>query len=371
MVRLNDFRRQWASIGTEVLAAVGRVGAAGWYVLGEEVARFERDLAASWPVSCAVGVGSGLDALEIGLRCLAVNPGDKVLTTPLSAFASTLAITRVGAVPVFVDVDGAGLIDLEHCRAALRSDATIRCALPVHLYGHALDLDALESLKAEFDLRLVEDCAQSIGATWRGRCTGSVGQVAATSLYPTKNLGALGDGGAVLTGCPMIADRARMLRDYGRSATTVHQHLGLNSRLDELQAAMLHDALLPHLPEWTARRRRAAALLREGITNSAIELPSAPAGAASCWHLFPVLVAPEHRRAFVDHLQRLGIETAMHYPTLIPDQPAIAEYGRFEVRGELHNAQRFATGEVSLPVHPFLTDDEIVHVVAACNTWRA
>jgi dTDP-4-amino-4,6-dideoxygalactose transaminase len=370
MVLLNDFRRQWVEIGQEVLAAVGRVGASGWYILGEYVKSFEHQLARSWPASEAVGVGSGLDALEIGLRCLRVGPADKVLTTPLSAFATTLAILRTGAVPVFVDVDGSGLIDLDRCRALLHRETTIRCLLPVHLYGHALDLDALEGLMAEFDLQIVEDCAQSIGATSQGRSTGSVGQVAATSFYPTKNLGALGDGGAVLTASPTIAQQARALRHYGQSATYAHDHVGLNSRLDELHAAVLCEALLPHLAEWTERRRRNVARMRQGIANAAIELPPVPAGSISCWHLFPVLVSPADRDAFVEHLRLCGIQSAVHYPRLIPAQRALADYGRFEVAGELNNARRFALGEVSLPIHPVLTEEEICRIVESCNAWK-
>lgn len=367
-VRANDFGRQWAEIGTEVLAATEAVGAGGRYILGERVAAFEAKLAAAWPAPFAVGVGNGLDALEIGLRCLGVAAGERVLTTPLSAFASTLAIVRAGGTPVFVDVDRRGLIDLDRCRDLLRRDRGIRRLLVVHLYGQALDLDAVESLGDELELEIVEDCAQSIGATWRGRATGSVGGAAATSFYPTKNLGALGDGGAVLTGSEDVAARARALRHYGQSATYAHDHLGLNSRLDELHAAVLGEVLLPRLPDWTRRRRRHAARLRAGIANPAIELPSVPADCDPCWHLFPVVVAAGERADFVRHLAGAGIECGQHYPRLIPEQRALAEVP-FEVAGELDNARRFAAGEVSLPLHPFLDDAEVDHVVAACNRW--
>jgi len=370
MVRLNDFGRQWSLVGQEVLAAVERVGASGWYILGDQVTAFEQDLATFWPATHAVGVGSGLDAIEIGLRCLGIHPGDRVLTTPLSAFATTLAVIRVGGVPVFIDVDDSGLIDLDRCRALLRRDGSIRHLLPVHLYGHALDLDALDSLRAEFDLKVLEDCAQSIGAAWHDRSTGTVGQVAATSFYPTKNLGALGDGGAILTASSAIAERARALRHYGQSATYVHDYVGLNSRLDELHAAVLRQVFLPRLEVWTGQRCRTAALLRERISNTAIDLPPAPHGSSSCWHLFPVLVAPEHRQAFMEHLRRRGIQTAVHYPRLIPEQRALTECGGSQVVGELKNARRFAAGEVSLPVHPFLSEEEIFHVINSCNEWR-
>lgn len=370
-VRLNEFSRQWEATGREVLSALERVGAGGRYILGERVAAFERDLAASWPSGFAVGVGSGLDALEIGLRALGIGPGDRILTTPLSAFATTLAILRVGATPVFVDTDAGGLIDLERCREVLRRDAGVRLLLPVHLYGHAVDLDALGALADEFGVGVLEDCAQSIGAKWRGRSTGTVGAVAATSFYPTKNLGALGDAGAVLTSSPTIAERARALRHYGQSAPYAHDALGLNSRLDELQAAILGEVLLPRLPEGLRRRRATARRYREEIRHEHIALPPVPAGSDSCWHLFPVLVAAERRTSLMEHLRSRGVESAVHYPRLIPEQKALIDYGRFEIAGELAQARRFAEGEVSLPVHPHLTEAEIAHVIACCNDWRA
>ena len=209
MIQLNDFSRQWADTREAVLETVAEVGAAGRYILGGEVAAFEEALAERWGARRAAGVASGLDAVEISLRILGCRPGDRVLTTPLSAFATTLAILKIGAVPVFVDTDGCGLIDLNRCRELLSQRPDIRYMVPVHLYGHALDLDGLAELRDGFGLRIVEDCAQSILASWDGRPTGSVGQIAAVSFYPTKNLGAMGDGGAILTGAPEHDDAAR------------------------------------------------------------------------------------------------------------------------------------------------------------------
>lgn len=368
-VFLNDFTRQWTVVRQAVLEAVSRVGASGWYILGEEVSAFEVALARTWGVGHAVGVGNGLDALEIALRSAGLESGDRVLTTPLSAFATTLAIVRAGGVPVFADVDESGLLDLQRVREVLGHDRRIRWLLPVHLYGHALDLEALEELKGEFELRIVEDCAQSILARSRGRATGTVGEAAATSFYPTKNLGALGDGGAVLTSQGSIAERARALRHYGQTATYVHDYLGCNSRLDELHAAILRDALLPHLGGWTARRRAIAASYRQGIENPWIFLPPVPPGSESVWHLFPVLVAADHRDGFLAHLKRWGIQAGVHYPRLIPDQRALVAGRDFEAVDPLATARRFAAGEVSLPVHPFLEEEEVALVIEACNAW--
>ncbi len=276
----------------------------------------------------------------------------------------------MGAVPVFVDVDSSGLLDLDLCRGTCARNPHIRALLAVHLYGRALDLGELERLKEDFGLRVVEDCAQSIRATWAGRPTGSVGDVSATSFYPTKNLGAMGDGGAVLTGSAEYASKARSLRHYGQSATYVHDSLGLNSRLDELQAAILHDALLPRVAEWTARRQRTASRYLNGIRHRGVGLP-APSSEEDrpVWHLFPVLVAPPHRPSFVRHLEEPGVATGRHYPRLISEQGALLDYGRFRLATELTRAERFAASEVSLPIHPFLRDDEVAHIIDCCNDW--
>lgn len=369
MISQNDFKRQWQVVGEQVLDAVQRVGQSGWYILGDEVDTFETALAQFWGLPYAVGIGNGMDALEIGLRCLNLQPGDKVLTTPLSAFASTLAIIRAGGVPVFVDVDDLGRIDFDQCRRVLERDSSIRFMIPVHLYGFALDLRALGRLKQDFQLSVVEDCAQSIGASFGGITAGSVGQVAATSFYPTKNLGAFGDGGALLTSDRDIADTARKLRNYGQASQYLHAELGLNSRLDELHAAIMHTALLPHLETWTGNRRRTARQYLERIVNPLIRLPLPETAMNPVWHLFPVTVK-EGRDALREHLSSLRILSGVHYPRIIPDQAALTAHGRYEMASDLNNARRFANTELSLPIHPFLQDDEIDTVIDACNSWR-
>lgn len=367
-VLLNDFKRQWAETAGDVLSAVARVGESGWYVLGREVAEFESALAARMARASAVGCANGLEAIEIALRAAGLAPGAKVLTTPLSAFATTLALLRARAVPVFVDVDEHGLLDLDAAREALAADPALRAMVPVHLYGHALDLARLEALRGEFGLLVVEDCAQAIGAAHRGRPVGSVGRLAATSFYPTKNLGALGDGGAILTDDEGLAARCRALRDYGQSSKYVHDELGLNSRLDELHAAVLRTALLPRLHAWTARRREVARAYGEGIEHAAVRPLPVPPGSESVWHLYPVRVPPAARAGFVRHLQAAGIRTAVHYPFLIPEQKALRGQA-FEVRGPLDRAHALALGEVSLPIHPHLDDAEVARVIAAVNAW--
>jgi dTDP-3-amino-3,4,6-trideoxy-alpha-D-glucose transaminase len=371
MILQNDFKRQWEVVQDAVTGAVHRVGASGSYILGEEVRRFEEKLAHFWGVAHAVGVGNGMDAIEIGLRCLDVRAGDKVLTTSLSAFATTLAIIRAGAIPVFVDVDHLGRIDLGQCRDVLKRNRAIRFLVPVHLYGFPLDLADLAALRDEFDLRIVEDCAQAIGASSSGIGVGTIGQVAATSFYPTKNLGTMGDGGAVLTNSGDIAARARVLRNYGQSEHYLHAEAGLNSRLDELHAAILHDAFAPNLQKWTEARRRTADAYLNEIKHPAIELPFPAANLNCAWHLFPARVAPADRDNFRHYLRAADVGTGVHYPRIIPDQPALQQTGLYEVAVEPLNARRWAESEISLPIHSMLDDGEVRAVIDACNAWKS
>jgi dTDP-4-amino-4,6-dideoxygalactose transaminase len=366
-VLANDFAAQWEEIRDDAIAAVDRVGRSGWLVLGEEVRGFERDLAGWWGVEHAIGVASGLDALEIGLRCAGVGAGDRVLTTPLTAFATTLAVLRAGAEPVYVDVDDSGGMDLDLAAAALQDDSGIRAVLPVHLYGHPLDPGALRRLAERFDVAVVEDCAQSAGAERGGRPTGTAGAVAATSLYPTKNLGAYGDGGAILTDDPVIAARARILRNYGEDGRYNHVERGLNSRLDELQAALLRSAMLPRLDGWLERRAEVAARYRDGLEGSGLRPVLASEG-RSAHHLFPVLVEDDAGAA-VERLRAAGIGVGRHYPVLCPDQPACSRIG--VGAGDLANARRIAERELSLPLHPQLADASVEQVIGACQAALA
>jgi len=365
MILQNDFKRQWAEIGPAAMAAVERVGASGRYILGQEVVAFESKLAEFWGVSQAVGVANGMDAIEIALRALDLQAGQKVLTTPFSAFATALAILRAGGVPVFVDVDDNGNIDLEQCRDVFARDRSIRFFVPVHLYGNPLDLEKLAALRQDFDLVIVEDCAQAMGAKHGGRNVGTVGQAAATSFYPTKNLGAFGDGGALLTNDPATASRAQALRNYGQSDLYLHDELGLNSRLDELHAAVLSDALLPNLQRWTEARRQVATQYLQEIHH--FRMIVSERSAEPVWHLFPVFPAADKRDNMREYFLSRGIATGVHYPRLIPDQPAMQLSVSYEVAIEPSNARRLAASEISLPIHPFLGETEVEVVVTACR----
>ena len=369
MIQMNDFRRQWAEVRESALAAMEEVGSSGHYILGNQLRVFEERLASAWGLPHAVGVGSGLDAIEISLRMLGCARGDRVLTTPVSAFATTLAIVKLGAIPVFVDTDAQGLIDLPRCADLLRRRPDIRFFVPVHLYGHVLPISELRRIRDEFGLMMVEDCAQSCGALSFSEPSGSAGQLAATSFYPTKNLGAMGDGGAILTGDRALDAKARALRDYGQTAKYGHEHVGYNSRLDELQAAYLNQACLPRLEQWTARRRAIANSYLDGIRNAGVRTFVAPEGSLANWHLFPVFVAPALREGFVGHLRSEGVVTGVHYPAPIPDQPALANVS-LELAGECANARTVCRSETSLPIHPYLTEEEVARVIQAVNAWR-
>jgi dTDP-4-amino-4,6-dideoxygalactose transaminase len=364
----NDFKAQWKEISADAMAAVQRVGESGWYILGSEVKAFESALAQATGFAHAVGCGNGMDAIEIALRAGGLQQGERVVTTPLSAFATTLAILRAGGVPHFIDVDENGLLDLDLVREELATQQPFRWLVPVHLYGQCMNLKKLADLRDDYGLQIVEDGAQSIGASWAGQSWGTVGIAASTSFYPTKNLGAMGDGGALLTHDGQLAEACKTWRDYGQAEKYVHAVPGLNSRLDELQAAILHDAMLPRLARYTEARTEMANFYRTHLEKSHLRLlPEHPA-MKSVHHLFPVFVE-QNRQGFMDHLKSHGIVSGIHYPKLIPDQPAM--FGQnYTLANSLPRARAIAAQAVSLPIHPYLTSADLARVVAACSSWK-
>lgn len=367
---MNDFKRQWDVVEADCMAAVSQVGASGWYILGSRVSSFEAALASQSQTRFAVGCANGLDAIEIALRALGLRPGDKVLTTPLSAFATTLAILRAGGIPVFGDVDEHGHLDLKEAESILEKHADIRHMVPVHLFGHPLDLNRLERLRDRFGLLIVEDAAQAIGARFDGRPVGDVGQATTLSFYPTKNLGAFGDAGALLTNDERLVEQFQVLRDYGQSAKYVHSQLGMNSRLDELHAAILEKAMLPRLGGWVTRRQEIAQRYIKGIRSNAVTPVLPPEGAESVWHLFGLKVVAGERDALASHLRGLKIQSGVHYPHLIPHQEAMKLSGQMQVESGMEKAATLAAQELSLPIHPFLSDAEIDRVIHAINRWE-
>lgn len=369
MILLNDFKKQWQKIHPLASKSFTRVGENGELILGKEVDRFEKAIATLLNIQFATGCASGLDAIELSLRCLEVGPGDKILTTPLSAFATSLAIIKVGAIPVFVDVDVSGGLNLDLCEQLLEKNENIKCILPVHLYGQPLNLKKLKYLKENFNIPVIEDCAQSILAKYDGELTGTIGELSAISLYPTKNLGCLGDGGIILTNHLDLAKKVNALRNYGQMERYQHEYIGYNSRLDELQAAILNDALLPQLNYFTTQRKQTAKLYLDNIKNKSIQLIFPISYSEPVWHIFPVLIHGS-RQNFQDFMLTNGIQTAIHYPTLIPHQPVVQKNKiSIKVFGDLSRASFFANQQVSLPIHPFLTQDEIYKIIDCCNQW--
>ena len=343
-----------------IRAAIDRVIASGWFVLGPEVEAFEREFAEASGVPHAVGVGTGTDAITLILRGLDIGPGDEVITAPLSAAYSALAVMMAGARPVFTDVDPERLtLDPRHVEAAITPRT--KAVLPVHLYGQAADMRPLEAIAAKHGLALVEDAAQAQLATADGRPVGTIGVAAATSFYPTKNLGALGDGGAVLTRDAQLAARIKRLRNGGQTTRYHHEEPGANSRLDEMQAAILR-ARLPFLAGWTTRRRAIARVYRDGLAGSAVHVPR-EFDRGHVYHLFPVLT--DSRDAFQRHMRERGVETLIHYPVPIPRQPALQAASP----AICPVADRVCAQVVSLPMYPALSDTAVSGVVEAAASF--
>jgi dTDP-3-amino-3,4,6-trideoxy-alpha-D-glucose transaminase len=344
-----------------VSAAVDRVISSGWFVLGPEVEAFEHEFAAAAGARHAVGVGSGTDALALILRALDLGPGDEVITTPLSAAYTALAIAMAGARPVFADVDAARLT-IDPAAVAAAVGPRTRAILPVHLYGQPADMAAIEQIAARHHLAIVEDCCQAHLATCGGRPIGTIGAAGAFSFYPTKNLSALGDGGAVITNDAALARRIRRLRNGGQVDRYHHVEAGVNSRLDEIQAAILR-ARLPWLPGWTASRRRLAAMYRAGLAGAPVE-PVAERETGHVYHLFVVRSAT--RSELQAHLAGRGIETLIHYPVPIPEQPAF----QTEAAADYPVAARACREVLSLPLHPGLSDDEVSEIAGTLHAYR-
>lgn len=368
MIKLNDFQKSWKLIEKEVIGSVKKFGKSGWYILGEGVKNFEKELIKFYPKNkFAIGCASGLDAIKIGLKVLGIKNGDIVLTTPLSAFATTLAIINCGGIPAFVDIDENGLINLDLVEKFLIKNPKVKYFIPVHLFGHALDLDRLKKIKKKYGIKIIEDCAQAISAKNKNKTVGSVGEIAATSFYPTKNLGCFGDGGAILTSSKDLETKSRAIRDYGQTSKYNHSIIGMNSRLDEIQAIIMKDVLLPRLNKITKHRKEIANIYIKGIKNKNIIIPAKPENSDSVYHLFPVF--SKNRDLLKKYLEKNEIQSGIHYPILITDQKALKNIKHI-VFGKLTIAKKFVKEELSLPINSTITKEEAKKVVNVCNNWK-
>ena len=365
MVSMNAFTREPEDLIRAQMSAVERVMRSGWWILGKEVKSFEDEWSNFSGIGHTVGVGNGMDALEIGLRALGIGSGDEVITTPMTAFATVLSILRAGAVPVLADIGPDTAILSVESVARCISPKT-RAVMVVHLYGQAAPLKEFESLCQAHDIYLIEDCAQAHGAFSQGRPVGSVGVFSGWSFYPTKNLGAIGDGGALSTMNLEIAQKARQLRNYGQSVRYYHPCEGLNSRLDELQAAILRERL-KSLAHWTKRRREIAHAFAEGITSSCVRVLPLPKDVTSHVHHLFVVTTPL-REALASYLKDKNVETLIHYPVPVHHQEPCKAL-RIDPKG-LIVAEKHAQECLSLPCNPFLTDEEVRIVIDAVNGFK-
>ena len=349
--------RQFTAIEADVRRAIDRVLASNWFVLGNELQGFEREFAHYCGVSACVGVGNGTDAIELALRACGIGAGDEVIIPAFTANFTALAVTATGATPVLVDVT-AETATLDPARIAPAITAATKGIVPVHLYGQPADMEPINAIAKQHDLWVVEDVAQAHGAAYRGQPVGSLGDLGAFSFYPTKNLGAYGDGGAVVTDSPDLAARLRVLRHGGIAEGYMSVVKGRNSRLDELQAAILR-AKLPHLTAWSERRRKIAQRYSEAFSHlEGLETPVEGAERYHVYHLYAIQSAA--RDALASYLAERGIGAKVHYPHALHQLDAYPEW--HALAGQFPVAEQLARTVLSLPMFPELTDDDVIAV---------
>jgi dTDP-4-amino-4,6-dideoxygalactose transaminase len=359
-----DLKRGYAPIVSEINAAIADVVDSGWFIMGDKLGSFEKQFADYCGVSFCIGVGNGLDAIKLLLQAYGIGPGDEVIVPGNTFIATWLAVSEVGATIVSVDPDPTTHnISPDLIRGAI-SDRT-RCIIPVHLYGQPADMTPIMEMAAEHDLIVIEDNAQAQGALYKGRMTGSLGHAAATSFYPGKNLGAFGDGGAVVTNDAEIANRVRMLSNYGSSVKYKHDLRGQNSRLDEMQAAILQ-VKLKYLDAWNRERQAIAGWYSEIFANSNVHIPHVPEWASPVWHLY--VIESDRRDELRSHLAKNGIQSVVHYPIPPHLQACYSDAGD---HSHLLESVRLSDRVLSLPIFPGLTRGEVEHTCAAVLSFDA
>lgn len=360
-VPAGDLRRQYLRHRKEIDEAIASVFESGHFILGENVRELERAFAAYLGCAESIGVGSGTDALRLALLAVDVQPGDEVITAANAGSPTAMAISSVGATPVFVEIEP-DTYNVDPGLVEQKVSARTRVILPIHLYGHAVEMDPLMEIARRRGLYVIEDACQAHGATYRGRRVGGIGHLGCFSFYPTKNLGAYGDGGMVTTTDPALAEKVRLLREYGWKKRNHSVLLGVNSRLDEIQAAILR-VKLPHLDTGNQRRRAIAALYGEllGGSSATLTLPVEKPYAEHIYHLY-VVATPERDR-LIQALRAKGIGAAVHYPEAAHLMPAYASLGL--PAGSLPITERACASVLSLPMYPELTDEEVAEVASA------
>lgn len=363
MIVMNDFKKEYAFFKQSIDAAFLSVMESGWYILGPKVEEFEKVFAEYIGVPYCIGVANGLEAIQITLMALDIGKGDEVLTVSHSAVATTLAITNVGATPVFVDIDEYYHMDAR----TLESYITPRtkAIVPVHLYGQAVDMDTINEVAKKYNLTVIEDACQAAGAEYHGKKAGSMGTFGCFSFYPTKNLGGYGDGGAITTSSSELYQKCKMLRNYGQKNRYHHEIQGINSRLDELQAAILL-AKLPRLDECNKKRNEFAQIyLKELAGVSQIVLPKLRDNSFHIFHLFVIEAAK--RDELMKFLLAEGVQSLIHYPVPIHKQQCYPEYNNVSLKNTEEKVQTI----LSLPMHPFMEETEVVKVCDAVKKFYA
>lgn len=361
-VLFNDVKSVNDTIAPDLDGAFQRVMRSGWFILGEEVEAFEAEFAAYCGVNHCIGVASGTEAIQLALLACGVGPGDEVITVSHTAVQTALAIAAAGATPVFVDVDPETYTLIAGQLEAAISDKT-RAIVPVHLYGRCADMDAIMEVAARHNIYVIEDAAQAHGSSYKGRRAGSVGQLGCFSFYPTKNMGALGDAGAVTTSDAELAARLRRLRNYGESSKYHNESMGYNSRLDELQAAFLR-VKLPHLKQWNDTRRSLAAVYQSRL-NDRFRAPKDKSGYVNNYHLF--VIQSEEREKLQEHLRAHDIQTLVHYPVPCHLQPAFRNIKHRCC--DLSVTERLARRILSLPMYPTLSAEQVEDVAHCVNSF--
>lgn len=356
-IPFGNLQRQYQQLHESLDAAIRAVCERGWFILGQEVEQFEEAFARFCGAPHAVGVGSGTEALHLALLAVGVQPGDEVITVANTCVPTISAISFAGAIPIFVDIDER-TFTMSPARIAERLTSRTKAILPVHLYGQCAEMGPILEIAKAHGVAVVEDCAQAQGASYHGQMAGTMGDVGAFSFYPSKNLGAFGDAGLIVTQHAEIAQAARKLRNYGEEQRYYHSTKGFNSRLDELQAAILR-AKLPHLPVWNLRRRQIAQQYSAAFARLGMICPSEALHRVHTYHLYVVRV--RQRAQFQQRLKTRGIVTLIHYPVPVHQQQAYAECR--DQGGYLPVTERIAGEIVSLPLYPELYDDELDYIL--------
>lgn len=355
MIRFVDLKKEYAAIRDDVSKAIGRVLESQRFIQGEESTRFEEEFSHYIGVKHGIAVNSGSDALFLTLKALGLKKGDEVITVSNTYISTVDAITRNGAKPVFVDIDPKTYA-MDTSRARDKMGSRTKVILPVHMYGHPAQMDEITELADEHGLLAVEDASHAHGSEYKGQKVGALGDAACFSLYPSKNLGAYGDAGIILTNDSRLSEKLRMLRNYGQRKKNRYDFVGVNSRMDEIQAAILR-AKLPHLDQWNNARRKAAALYNELLKETEIVTPVEEKYVKHVYHLY--VIRCKRRSIVQKKLAGRGVETGIHYPVPVHRQKAYAELG-FHAR--LPTTENVTRQILSLPMHPWLTKDEVTYV---------